>query len=411
MIGITQYNQHSQEDLLVELYNAILLNQIEKVKAITEKNPLVLNQILPNEMMVITYATQAYLVSSGSQDEKAKRSEILTIILKKQFGENITQNDQSDLEELLFNKSLLNGLHSKLDSLNGFNYLKNAFEKINPKNTFDNVYKDLFQRVDKNIPVELADESKMYIFSSNLKEHVSFFIFHTDANNKLESISYCDGNYVDIESQKITNSSTHIKGITTFHLKDTIDYSEYFAKEFIDQNSKGKSMLDLYNKFKKSKISGVAIDFSITTHSIPTKIQKRGNCGFKSTSLLARFIIEKKDPRMNFDYDEKTQKPIGAGYDEYKKFKANLIKKSLDSVHKLKEKVCAKLDSLSQYLKNEIENILGIKDDYVDAKWQKTQVDRVESSPPILERDTPRASCFSFLATCFRKNKDTSPRK
>jgi hypothetical protein len=276
------------------IFEAISSGNPDIVSAIVEKDPSVLNQILPNEMMVINYATQAYLASSGTQDEKAKRSEILTIILKKQFGKNITQNDQSDLEELLFNKSLLNGLHSKLDSLNGFNYLKNAFEKINPKNTFDNVYKDLFQRVDKNIPVELADESKMYIFSSNLKEHISFFIFHTDANNKLESISYCDGNYVDIESQKITNSSTHIKGITTFHLKDTIDYSEGFAKEFIDKNSKGKSISDLYNKFEENKISGVEIDFEKTTHSIPTKIQTRGNCGFKSTSLLARFILEKK---------------------------------------------------------------------------------------------------------------------
>ena len=366
-------------------------------------------------MMMITHATQSCLSSSGSPDEKAKRSEILTIILKKQFGENITPNDQNDLEELLFNKSLLNGLHSKLDSLNGFNYLKNAFDKINPQDTFDNVYKDLFKSVDKNIPVELEDGSKMYIFSSNLKEHLSFFIFHTDANNKLESISYCDGNYADIESQKIKNSSTHIKGITTFYLEDAIDYSESFAKEFIDQNSEGKSIFDLYDKFKKSEISGVAIDFSKTTHSIPTKIQKRGNCGFKSTSLLARFILKEKDPRMNFDYDEKKQKPIGAGHDEYKKFKTNLIKKSLDSVSKLKEKISTKLDSFSRYLKNEIKNILEITDDYVEAKREKTQIDGASSQKEvgssIQERDAPRASCFPCFLTCFGRSKDTSSRK
>ena len=255
----------------------------------------------------------------------------------------------------------------------------------------------------------------MYIFSSNLKEHVSFFIFHTDANNKLKSISYCDGNYADIESQKIKNSSTHIKGITTFHLKDAIDYSESFAKEFIDQNSEGKSIFDLYDKFKKSEISGVAIDFSKTTHSIPTKIQKRGNCGFKSTSLLARFILKEKDPRMNFDYDEKKQKPIGAGHDEYKKFKTNLIKKSLDSVSKLKEKISTKLDSFSRYLKNEIKNILEITDDYVEAKREKTQIDGVSSQKEvgssIQERDAPRASCFPCFLTCFGRSKDTSSRK
>jgi hypothetical protein len=136
---------------------------------------------------------------------------------------------------------------------------------------------------------------------------------------------------------------------------------------------------------------------------------------------------------MNFDYDEITQKPIGAGYDEYKKFKANLIKKSLDSVSKLEEKISTKLDSLSQYLKKEIENILGITQDYIDAKPGGNQVDRTSSqkevSPPILERedellksssiipkkiserDAPRASCFPFFFNCLRRNKDNSPRK
>jgi hypothetical protein len=249
----------------------------------------------------------------------------------------------------------------------------------------------------------------MYIFSSNLKEHVSFFIFHTDANNKLKSISYCDGNYAHIESQKITNSSTHIRGITTFHLKDAIDYSEEFAKEFIDTNSKSKSMLVLYDKFEKSEISGVKIDFNKTTHSIPTKIQKRGNCGFKSTSLLARFILEKKDSKMNFDYDKKTQKPIGAGYDEYKKFKTDLIKKSLDFVSKLKEKISKKSDLFSKYLKEEIDNIFKTKEAYIDSKQEK--LNSTEAPPPEKKFDTPGNFCFPFFFDCLGRSKDNSPRR
>ncbi len=240
--------------------------------------------------------------------------------------------------------------------------LENSFDKINK------IYKELFENVDEKKPIKFDDNDKMFIFSSHLDEHQSFFIFHVDDSDKLGSISYCDGNYIDKELKKIEDSETHIYGITTFHLENSIEYSDQFAQDFIEKNTKNKSTDFFYKKFKNQEIEKVKINYSKTTHSIPTKIQKRGNCTFKSTSLLARKILEKQDSSMVFDFDEITQKPFGSGHDEYKKFKTNLIKKNLDSILKFKEKISQKSDLFSEYLKKEIEDILEGAKKFSEAK-------------------------------------------
>ena len=223
------------------------------------------------------------------------------------------------------------------------------------------VYRESFEHVNKGAGIKSKDGDKMFIFQSDLSGHLSFFIFHVNDKNKLTSISYCDGNYFD-ESQEIKNSKTHINGVTTFNLKTPIEYSDDFVQNFINQNSKDESIEDFYEKFqKKIEIQGAEIDYEATTHSIPTKDQKRNNCVFKSTSLLARFISQQQDPAtMDFGFDPVTQAPTGNGYVEYKKFKLDLIKATLNSIIKLEEKISLKSDRFSEFLRDEIKDAIKI---------------------------------------------------
>ncbi len=385
------------------IFLAIIRKNPEIVKMIIKENPLVLKQIDRNGNTPISLATS---ISCGSLPyKKTKKSEVLKIILQNQFQANITEDEQDDLEEFFLQKSLLKGLYSKGRSCSELNKLKNTFDKITSENTFDNIYKELFEKVDNNKPIDLDDGKKMFIFSSNLTQHQSFFIFHVDQDNKLTSISYCDGHSIDAE-RKIKGSETHIKGVTTFNLKNPIEYYDDFVKNFIEKNSENKSTEDFRLKFKNQEIEAVNIDYSKTTHSIPTKIQRRGNCVFKSTSLLARFISEKLDPTMNFDFDIDTQKTTGAGHDEYKKFKDDLTIKALNCIMKLVEKISSKSDSFSEYLRKEIDDIITMVETQNTKKLSKDHPrkefhEAIRDALSGYEQKNPSSSCFPFFRSCF----------
>ena len=270
----------------------------------------------------------------------------------------------------------------------------------------------------------------MYIFKSDLNEHSSFFIFHVNKANELTSISYCDGNKID-EERKITNSATHINGVTTFHLEAPIGYNNDFAKNFIEKNSKNKSIEDFYKKFKEKTITieGAKIDYTKTTHSIPTKIQKRGNCTFKSTSLLARKIFQELYPTKEFGFDEASQKPTGTGYDKYKEFKDDLTKNALDFIIKMKEKISSKSDSFSDYLREEIEDVMTMVATKNNEKLSNDHQPRQEFhkemkralfpkreglSQAWVSRDETtkqKAHCMSFVTRYFLNSSKDTPRQ
>lgn len=307
------------------IFYAINTGNPEIVSTIIEKDPEVLDQTSKDRGDPINYAIQKS--SLALKNNKDKASEILKIILEKKFL-SIPDDAQNNLEELFLNKKLLAGLYSKEDAAAELKILEKAILKTIRKepsqdpqqeNPFNAIYKEIFLSVDNQREIKDKDTNNMFIYSSNLKNHQSYFIFHVNDDNKLESISYCDGNEV-AESRKIQGSSTHIHGITTFKLENPVEYSSDFAKEFIANNTKSKAITDFYETVKNNKIAinGAKIDYTKTQYSIPTKTQKRGNCVFKSTALLARFLLQKKDPKMTCDFDKKTKKPTGKGHEEYK---------------------------------------------------------------------------------------------
>ncbi len=392
---------------------AIQSGQPEIVEMIIKKDRSVLNQIDRNGNAPIDLAITISVSSSG-RDNEDKASRVLNKVLESKFLGNIDKASQEDFKELFLKKILLKGIYSKEDAPFYFKCLEKAFDKITPENTFNKIYQDLFENVDKNQPISSKNDENMYIFKSDLKEHSSFFIFHVNKANELTSISYCDGHTID-KRRKIEGSATHINGVTTFKLTTPIEYSyEKFVKNFIEKNSENKSIEDFYEKFTKNAIQGVDIDYEKTTHSIPTKIQKRGNCTFKSTSLAARFILEAIDPTMKFGFDMASQKPTGAGYGEYKEFKDGLTKNTLDSIIKIKEDISSKSDSFSDYLREEIEDIMKIAMEYNTKKLSNDDQPRKEFHKKMRDTlfpahrnkdETPKASCFSFFTSCFSSSK------
>jgi hypothetical protein len=356
---------------LTPIFYAIDAGTPEIVKAIIDKDPAVLNQTSIDKGNTINYAVKQS--SRALKNDKDKASEILKIILEEKFS-SIPHDAQSNLEELFLNKTLLAGLYSRENMGTELKILEKAILKTLRKdsspdsqqeNPFDAIYKQIFLRVDSHNEMKDKDGKNMFIYSLDFRDHKSYFIFHVNTDNKLESISYCDGNEI-AESRKIKDSSTHIHGITTFKLENSVEYSGDFAQKFIDDNTKAKPITEFYKTLKNQqiKINGAKIDYAKTEYSTPTKAQKRGNCVFKSTGLLARFLLQKKDPEMICDFDKETKKPTGKGHEEYKKFKQTLIKKTLESIKNLESKLEieedpeSKPNSFNKYLKEEIKKTL-----------------------------------------------------
>jgi hypothetical protein len=416
--------------------------QKQIIKAIIEEDLLVLKQKDPSGMTPIFWAA-SFSVRSLGHDNEDGASEVLQTILDCQCPRDINKGGQEDFKKLFLTKMLLKGIYSGKRVGFTFELLEKAFNKITlgntsestSENTFKKIYQDLFKNVDKNQPIDSTKNEEMFIFQSNLEGHTSFFIFHVNkGDGKLTSISYCDSNEIDVE-RKIKDSTSHINGVTTFKLKTPIGYDNNFAKNFIEENSQDKHHIWFYNKFRNKDIifQGRRIDFSEITHSIPTKAQKRGNCSFKVPSLSVRFILETIDPTMKFGFDEVSQKPTGAGYDEYKKFKDGLTKNALDFIMKIKEKISSKSDSFSDYLREEIEDIMKIVETHSTTKLSKDGQPREEFHQEmnnLLSKDgqprkefhqemnhllfrnkeeAPKPSCFPFFASCFSSNKTPKP--
>jgi ankyrin repeat protein len=353
---------------------AIKSLQTEIVKAIIEKNPLVLKQ---KDSKGNTIFHAALILMSSNRENEDKVSEILKTILHYQFpGPIIDEASQEDFKELFLKKMLLKGIYSKEEVPFDFECLEKAFDKITPENTFKKIYQELFEKVNKNQSISSKNNEEMFIFQSKLKNHESFFIFHVNKEDgKLTSISYCDGHTID-EGRRIKGSATHINGVTTFKLKTPIEYSyENFVKDFINENTKDKSVEVFKNKFREKKLyfKGSRIEFSEITHSIPTRVQKRGNCVFKSSSVLARKISEQQNPAMAYYFNSETKTPYGSGYDEHKKFKNGLTKNALDFIIKMKEKISSESPSFSDYLRKEIEDVMEMVARNINEKLWRIQ--------------------------------------
>jgi hypothetical protein len=225
-------------------------------------------------------------------------------------------------------------------------------------------FTEIYQEItSKNIPkithIKDGKLNSMHVFNSGLDDHISYFIFHVDDENKLTAISYCDGNRID-DVRKIEGSENHINGVTTYQLQTPQTFSKNFAEELVKNISK-KSADDFYKKIaNNTAFPKGLIDYSKTTFSIPTKKQLRGNCTLKSPNILARFLLEQKSGEKIFDFDVDEKKTTGRGVEVYKEFKQKMAEKVIQKVIDVGEKIYKNIyDKLrvSGIFKDIVENI------------------------------------------------------
>lgn len=299
----------------------------------------------------------------------------LNIIARAEIGRDLTDIEKENLKEFAINFSLLkNFYYKKAQDLKDRLDVKKILAPSVPEFTsgqsdlyrdFTEIYQEIVTNNNPKITHNKDDKvNSMHVYDSRLTDHISYFIFHVNDENKLTAISYCDGNRID-NVRKIEGSQEHIYATTTYQLQSPQTFSKNFAEELVENISK-KSSDDFYKKIaNNTAFPEGLIDYSKTTFSIPTKKQLRGNCVLKSPNILARFLLEQKSGEKIFDFDFDTKKTIGRGVEVYKEFKQKMAEKVtqkvIDDGEKIDKNIYDKL-RVSSVFQDIFENISRKKD-------------------------------------------------
>jgi hypothetical protein len=322
-----------QEDKnhLKPVFFAILNGNLEALKIIIEANPKVLEQEDEDKNFPIIKAIE-YFDTCNSEENK----NILKTIFKEQFGEDLTDIKIENLSKFVRALYFLNLIYSESGQNTDDIHFKKIISSVLPKqegeqSELDNNLIEIYKKISaEEIPVisfldkkNTSKKINFYIYLSRIEDHSSYFIFHVDTEDesasegKLTAISYCDGNQTFNMAKELRFSNDYINGVTTYKLRNPMDFAEKIAINLVEKNAKNK------DSSADQEISG--IDYSTITYSIPIKEQERGNCALKSFNVLLRFILEQEKGERLFDFDTETLKPSGEGHYAYKKLKQKMI--------------------------------------------------------------------------------------
>jgi hypothetical protein len=261
-------------------------------------------------------------------------------------------------------------------------------------NPISQIYRDEIKKILTKEPIDLADNKCLFIYSANVLKHASYLAFCVDkTNNKLLSITYCDGNYYNkLGDKKVSLLSQSLEfnrfyGVRSYEVKDNIMFSDDFAKKFVEENFKGKD----FHQFKfPFQIDSRDISFGKTTPSIDTQMQRRGNCGFKSLNLIARFLFEQTTGLDHHDY--------------YKKFKDDLRTHVIKGIGQDYQKIIEAfsqdfVDSLA--IKENLQKISQLKFGKKNSKSFEEILKKISRDDFSQFQDRPdpeiKANCFSCL--------------
>jgi ankyrin repeat protein len=344
---------------LSPFFYAIRLDKKNVVEAMIEANPEVLKQQDKHGSSPFFYAIkfnkseiEQEIVSSscfscfriGRQPDTT-----LNIIARAEIGRDLTDIEKENLKEFVLSFSLLKNLYYKKaqglkDRLDVKKILAPSIPEVTSGQSvlyrdFTEIYQEITTSINPEITYIKDDKlNSMHVYDSHLTDHISYFIFHVNDENKLTAISYCDGNRID-DVRKIEGSENHINGVTTYQLQTPQVFSKNFAEELVKNISK-KSADDFDKKIaNNTAFPEGLIDYSKTTFSIPTKKQLRGNCTLKSPNILARFLLEQKSGEKIFDFDVDEKKTTGRGVEVYKEFKQKMAEKVNQKVIDAGEKI------------------------------------------------------------------------
>ncbi len=316
------------------VFLAISHNNLEALQTIIDSNPDILKQNNDRDIRPFQHILHKYDINPSG-----KNKDMLKIVFKKQFNRDLEDSELKNLVDFIKTLNFLKLFYSDF----GLGFYQNQLEKtlspLLPKkeDLSDGFKKDLVEIykkiVDPENPIinfqygEHKDKS-LLIYNARLSRHRAYFIFHFD-KDILTKISYCDGNNV-CDTQKIGNTG-YINGVTTFELDQPQSFGDVlkrdeFIKEFITNTSAEKNITTFYEEeFAKGKTTIGGIEFSIKTHSNPTKIQSKGDCSIKSLRLLSCFALEIMKGKELFNFDQETSKRGGEAYSAHKELKQEIV--------------------------------------------------------------------------------------
>jgi ankyrin repeat protein len=353
------------------IFYAILKGNIKALELILKQNPEVINQRDDDKRTLLEYSLQS--LHKTPQDIAVARS-IVNTIYKKQFAtqEEISDEDLEKMKDFYMNISHLKlgygresfglGVENAIQIYN--NLLSQALNSIacessksSNKNLFINSSLQVLESIsDFTVPTQTSKEN-LYFINANLEDHSVYFVFHVDkTTNKLTDISYCDGNKLTSENYLAQDPNYLQGGVKKFRLDKPINFSNQFVDEFLELNTNKKNLYGFYKQFHEKGLilkdpQNQELDQTLKepTYSVSTKIQTRGNCGFKSLKILWRYIAELKYPHLKFSRGainqtlerlDDIQESLGESTDaniDFKEIKGELNLLAIDNLLKYKE--------------------------------------------------------------------------
>ncbi len=175
-------------------------------------------------------------------------------------------------------------------------------------------------------------------FDPSINGHQAYFIIESDENDIPKRLSYCDGNL------PLDKASGFGEVVFEFDAEKLKSLSCKTSEEAINLLSKQKNSFNKLNPantgfdrplFDKTISQFVVCDEfnkpKIIEKNIPTKLQNRGNCSFKSFNIALRAGMAKINPEMKFLRDEQGN-GYGKGYEAFKEYKNSLIKENIEAL-------------------------------------------------------------------------------
>lgn len=326
------------QDKLTPIFFALMNSSKDSFKVLLNyydpKNLITLCDI--DDENLIFFALKKFNDFIYSIEKKKASRENLELLLKKVFGDDIDiEKKLSKLQEFYRSYCYLRLGYTFRDFPLEEYVLLNTRKELEElsisreSKIYKEISKKIIEHLDtvKPLKIDGKNPENLYIFLSNLRDHSSYFIFHTNPeNNKILALSYVDGNDLMPET-RFSVERKLIYGINKFILDQPVDFHgdeqlNAIIDEFIAKSSyKQIAKIFLNNlasgdiKFFDQKLVGCRQEYSIRIVE-----QSRGNCVLKSNKILQRYLASKLYPKMSFETQTPEDKEDGRElFKSYKK--------------------------------------------------------------------------------------------
>jgi ankyrin repeat protein len=407
--------EHDQESLKDTekhpIFYAIDNNKIKALEEILKLCPESLEYENDLRLNPLLFLIQKYLENELLGEDLKDVKSLINVIYKKQFN---SENDISE-EEL---QSLADYYKDFMPAM--FGYTKSDFGS--QPLTRSKIYKNLLSQLSQEVAEEMdqnkklildsinktadqinvfeaivTDKENIFIYESGIRRHLSYFVFHVNKiTNKLTHISYCDGN--NTENDWLDKERDYIWGVKKYKVCKDIEFTEEFVEDFLSINSRNKTIRTLFDQIAEGNIrdkSGDVILDSLVEHSIPTKIQNKRNCAYKSTKILWRYIASLQNSELNFYLKEerdlflgndegKNSEQLDSVVDEriiFKEIKAGLVDNAIQNLFELVRSFEDEKDKINPDLKIYLQERIQKLFDEIEV-YSKDKITKIPKDPP-----------------------------